>query len=171
MATERQIAANRRNAKHSTGPRSECGKAVSAQNALLHGLRAQCGLLPGEDEAEYEALRDRVRAGLAPDGALEELLAERVVACAWRLRRAARVEAAVLSFLGRADPDPTEGSSAHGWHGGTLDAADRTALAYLRLANCAGLSANMLRYEGSLERGLYRALAELERLQHATRAE
>jgi len=38
MASERQIAANRRNAKKSTGPRSADGKARSRRNALRHGL-------------------------------------------------------------------------------------------------------------------------------------
>jgi hypothetical protein len=38
MASERQIAANRRNAKKSTGPRSADGKARSSRNALRHGL-------------------------------------------------------------------------------------------------------------------------------------
>ena len=33
MATQRQIAANRRNAEHSTGPRSAQGKSVSRFNA------------------------------------------------------------------------------------------------------------------------------------------
>jgi hypothetical protein len=38
MASEQQIAANRRNAKKSTGPRSADGKARSRRNALRHGL-------------------------------------------------------------------------------------------------------------------------------------
>ena len=38
MASERQIAANRRNAKKSSGPRSAVGKARSRRNALRHGL-------------------------------------------------------------------------------------------------------------------------------------
>jgi hypothetical protein len=38
MATERQIAANRRNAQKSTGPRSASGRKRSGQNALRHGL-------------------------------------------------------------------------------------------------------------------------------------
>jgi len=38
MATEKQIAANRRNAKKSTGPRTQEGKARSRMNALRHGL-------------------------------------------------------------------------------------------------------------------------------------
>ena len=38
MASERQIAANRRNAKQSTGPKSKSGKKLSSMNALRHGL-------------------------------------------------------------------------------------------------------------------------------------
>jgi hypothetical protein len=38
MASERQIAANRRNARKSTGPRSGAGKTRSSRNAYRHGL-------------------------------------------------------------------------------------------------------------------------------------
>jgi hypothetical protein len=38
MATPKQIAANRRNATRSTGPRTAAGKSSSSRNALLHGL-------------------------------------------------------------------------------------------------------------------------------------
>jgi len=40
MASDRQIAANRRNAKKSTGPRSEGGRKASRRNARRHGLAA-----------------------------------------------------------------------------------------------------------------------------------
>ena len=38
MTSARQIAANRRNASRSTGPRSSAGKGRSARNAAKHGL-------------------------------------------------------------------------------------------------------------------------------------
>ena len=38
MATEKQIAANRANAKHSTGPKTLAGKLKSSRNAYRHGL-------------------------------------------------------------------------------------------------------------------------------------
>ena len=38
MASEKQIAANRANAKRSTGPRSAVGKLKSSRNAYRHGL-------------------------------------------------------------------------------------------------------------------------------------
>jgi hypothetical protein len=38
MATEKQIAANRANAKRSTGPKTKRGRHVSSRNALRHGL-------------------------------------------------------------------------------------------------------------------------------------
>ncbi len=38
MSSERQVAANRANARHSTGPRTLAGKSRSSRNAYQHGL-------------------------------------------------------------------------------------------------------------------------------------
>ena len=38
MATERQLAANRANAKRSTGPKTNAGRYASSRNAVRHGL-------------------------------------------------------------------------------------------------------------------------------------
>jgi hypothetical protein len=40
MTSERQIAANRQNARRSTGPRTPRGKAAASKSALRHGLAA-----------------------------------------------------------------------------------------------------------------------------------
>ena len=55
MSSAKQIAANRRNALRSTGPRTDEGRAKCRLNAVKHGLAAQALLLPGEDA---ETLRD-----------------------------------------------------------------------------------------------------------------
>jgi len=44
MASERQIAANRRNAKKSTGPQTDGGKKRAGKNAFRHGLAARMTL-------------------------------------------------------------------------------------------------------------------------------
>src|SRR4051812_37666457 len=58
MATDRQFAANRVNALKSTGPRTPEGKAASSANALKSGIYAKDAVIPGEDPARLEALRD-----------------------------------------------------------------------------------------------------------------
>ena len=45
MATDKQIAANRANAKRSTGPKTAAGRAISRNNAYRHGLSLQLDAL------------------------------------------------------------------------------------------------------------------------------
>jgi hypothetical protein len=97
MSSESQIAANRRNAKRSTGPKTEEGKTASRLNAITHGLTAAAPLLPTESEDEYAAFRNAMLDGLVPDGPLETQLAEEVVDLSWRLRRATKLEHGVLA--------------------------------------------------------------------------
>src|SRR5258708_25905931 len=51
-----QIAANRANAKLSTGPRSDQGKAVSRLNGVTHGMTCKLPVvLPGEDPEQFQS--------------------------------------------------------------------------------------------------------------------
>jgi hypothetical protein len=95
MTSPAQIEANRRNGSLSTGPTTAEGKTVAARNATRHGLRSAAAVLPGEDPAEWEAHQAGILQSLAPVGALEENLAQRVALSLWRLRRAAAYETAV----------------------------------------------------------------------------
>jgi hypothetical protein len=95
MSSERQIEANRLNAQRSTGPQTEEGKAKVASNALKHGLTGKRVALPGEDPNAYDAFLAHMIGALAPEGALEEVLAEKIVADAWRLKRIPEFEAAL----------------------------------------------------------------------------
>lgn len=93
MSTRRQIAANRRNARKSTGPCSDEGKAIAARNAVKHGLTSSHPLIQGEDVDEFAAFVEGMLDDLDPQGTLESFLAERVIASAWRQRRVLAIEA------------------------------------------------------------------------------
>jgi hypothetical protein len=96
--------ASRKNGAQSRGPKTEEGKAKSAQNALRHGMRAQKYLvLPDEDAAEFAALEAALVEELAPVGALQTVLARRVAVAAWRLARADRLEAELFEERRSAD--------------------------------------------------------------------
>jgi hypothetical protein len=99
MATKAQIKANRKNARKSTGPRTDEGKAAVSKNAVKHGLFAKEAVISGEDQAYYDALHDEILAELAPSGVMETLLAERVVSLTWRLKRAVRFENQLIEVL------------------------------------------------------------------------
>ena len=99
MTTRRQTEANRRNARASTGPATEAGKAASSVNALRHGLTAtRAVVLPDEDGEAFEALRRELMADLAPEGALQCQLADRACVLMWCLSRAARQETELFTY-------------------------------------------------------------------------
>jgi len=87
MATQAQIEANRRNAQHSTGPKTEAGKVNSSLNATRFGLFStnNC-VLPGEEEF-YDHFCHSLWDALAPVGPIEEITAGEYVRAAWLLRR------------------------------------------------------------------------------------
>jgi hypothetical protein len=150
----KQIAGNRRNAQKSTGPKTQAGKAIVRLNAMKHGLLSREVLLPDEDESILVELGKRLRAHLQPVGELEVLLVDRIVIATWRLRRLMQVEVGIFE---RESHD-------------TFKEQERDlGLAFIRDANNADAFSKLSRYEATIERSLYRALHELQRLQ-ATRA-
>ena len=99
MTTAAQRKANKQNAQHSTGPRTEQGKQRSSQNALKHGFRAKGPLIPGDDPDHYCRHSAELESELQPAGPLEENLVDQIVDITWRLKRFARIEAAVINEL------------------------------------------------------------------------
>jgi hypothetical protein len=154
MATEAQAAANRRNAGRSTGPRTAAGKAVVSQNALSHGLTAEQIVLFDERAEDLARFRQELRQALDPADEMEEQLAERITLCAWRLRRAARLEAGLVN-------SEAEDIRDRGWRP-KVGSAFKCAAFGLDLAS---------RYEAALDRSLRRAYALLERRQARRRGE
>jgi hypothetical protein len=93
MSSDKQIEANRLNAQRSTGPRTPAGKGRVSLNALKHGLTGRDVVLPNENPDDFESFRADLLSSLNPQGALEGVLAEKIVAEAWRLRRVPIFEA------------------------------------------------------------------------------
>jgi len=126
-----------------TGPRTQRGKQKSKRNALKHGIFSRVVLLKEEPQAEFDALLRGLRNDLKPEGTLEELLVDKLVALLWRHRRLMNVivegerpktgiEVLVSTGLNQISPTPL------------------------------GLA---VRYESTLERAFERALNQLERVQ------
>lgn len=104
MTTDRQIEANRYNARRSTGPNTERGRERACYNGLKHGLYARDVLLPGENVEAYDKMLDELIAEYAPDGPSENALVRRAADLMWRLGRTAAIEAGFLSPDWSRDP-------------------------------------------------------------------
>ena len=166
MPTNAQIKANRKNAKKSTGPRSEEGKTRSAQNSLKHGLLARDTVLPGEDPAEFDSQLSALEADFQPANSLEFELVRQIADAQWRMRRLTRLETGFLAaavddqrrHLEKRRPDELR----PGYDGETLllgsAMLDRTQ-AFVHLA----------RYDGHLSRRFFRAVKQLSDLRRDER--
>jgi hypothetical protein len=138
--------ASRRNGAKSRGPKTVEGKACSARNALKHGLRADKFVVLGdEDLDEFDALEAALMAELAPQGALQAVLARRIVAATWRLGRAERMEAELFAR--------------------NLWGTTSFGLALIRDSNGPRAFDTLLRYRGGTLAELWRALRTLKALQ------
>ncbi len=191
MATDKQIQANRNNAKKSTGPRSEEGKARSAQNALKHGLLARDAVLPGEHPAEFDQQFQALERAIQPDNAIEFEFLRQMADAQWRMRRLTRIETGFLAAaleeartaaggesqqLTGAEPaiSPTRESQTGTQLEQPVDdcrpdhAADTLLLGRAMLGHTHALM-NLGRYDGQLSRRFYRALDKLIELRAAQR--
>jgi len=88
--SEKQLAANRRNARQSTGPITPEGKAAVRHNALRQGILARETVITRdhfqEDATEFETLLAELCADRYPHGALEALAVQEIAVSYWRLR-------------------------------------------------------------------------------------
>ena len=166
-ATKAQIRANRENAKKSTGPRTEEGKARVSLNALKHGLLARDAVLPSEDPAEFDRQLRDLEHDLRPENSLEFELVRQIADAQWRMRRLVRIETAFLSATLDAQRQHEEIFHPEKIRPG------REGESQLLGAGLLGRTQALLhlaRYDAHLSRRYYRAIAELGRLRKLERA-
>ena len=98
MTSFRQIEANRRNARESTGPVTQEGKQRSRCNALRHGLTAETVIGALEDGEDYQTFEVAIIADYDAQSAVERELVLRLASLLWRLRRATAMETGLFEI-------------------------------------------------------------------------
>ena len=94
--TTSQLEANQENARRSTVPIMDDGKARSSQNALRHGLTAKTALLPTEDPEAYARHSQAYFHRFAPQDEVERQLVQQLADIQWRLLRIPGLESTLL---------------------------------------------------------------------------
>src|SRR5881275_1158883 len=98
MTSYKQIEANRRNARRSTGPITTEGKLRSRRNAVRHGLTAETVIGALEDAEDYQAFEAAIIADYDAQSAVERELVLRLASILWRLRRATAMETGLFEI-------------------------------------------------------------------------
>ena len=97
VRSAKQIEASKQNGSLGLGPVTEVGKQRSCLNAYRHGGYSNKYIALGEDPAEFEEYHQAMVDHWQPRNILESDLVEQFIFCAWKQRRLASMESAVLS--------------------------------------------------------------------------
>jgi hypothetical protein len=150
----RRVEANRKNSTKSTGPRTLRGKMASRWNAMKHGLLSRKLLFhdgngKGSPE-EFKYLLESLRQDRQPVGALEELLVEKIATEYWKLHIATQHETGAIreGYAFSRHPDSKPNVNAIEQFYQNDDDLEK-----------------ILRYGSTINRQLFQAITQLERLQ------
>ncbi len=152
MSTAAQMAANQANSQHSTGPKTPHGRAAIAQNNFRHGFTGAFRLLPGEKQAEFDALLLSFRTHHQPATELEGALVEKMAQHFWLAQRALSLQDTCFN---RATVEGSDNST-----GSAVPVLCNNAEKQLAL---------YLRYHSTHDRAFYKCSAELRSLRNETR--
>ena len=108
MISEKQLAANRANALHSTGPRSFEGKRRSRVNAVRHNLTGQVIFMSPEDRHAHDIFCHQLIETFKPENPVEQQLAHMVAEDSWRLNHARALKSRILATMPHDPASTTE---------------------------------------------------------------
>jgi len=148
-----QTEANRANAQHSTGPKTDEGKKRSALNSLRHGLTGQLLVLSNEELAAYKRHCEVFVKKHRPADEYEMRLVQLLADTSWRIMRVPAIEANILAL----------GSKTY--VGGEEDDLRVNLSTAVEFRNQAKALCNITLYEQRLTRQFERTLAQLRDLQ------
>jgi len=158
MATsEKQIKANRKNGLKG-GVKTSKGKEKSKYNALKHGLLARHVVVETTEKREYLKFCSNIHEELDPKSTMENFLVERIITIMWRLRKCVQVERHVMEcekydFSNLSMTTVTYGDEA------VQEKKEKSELLDSYVID------RILRYEVTMDKNLYKALAKLEEVQ------
>jgi hypothetical protein len=156
MASIKQIEANRRNARKSTGARTPEGKAITRMNAKRDGFTGQITTLSDEDRPIFENFKAQFIADLQPKTTMELSLATSIAWDTWRLNHLREVEMNMYA-LGTEDPETVIDCDEVQVHTAMADATT--------FAKESSKFALMSIYEQRLNRSIHKNLQTLRELQ------
>lgn len=117
-------------------------------------------LIEGENKADLDELRNKVEKELKPSGEMESIIVDRIVSSIWRLKRCLKIESQIMEY---------ETSCVQEYEQGFFRTRKRTnkellQLKALKITDDKNRVVELSKYETRLEKQIYRAMGELEKL-------
>jgi hypothetical protein len=166
-ASEARILANQTNSQRSTGPRTTEGKERSRANALKHGMTGAGVVLPEADAAEVDRRAAAFATETHASGEVGHALARLAALSSVRMERGAdQQNAALAEHVRRVEADFVTPEGVDQAEADQLR-SEAVRRAMFDPSHEATLARN---YEAAAERGFFRALKELRRLEEQAKA-
>ena len=183
--SEKQLKANRENAKKSTGPKTSQGIESLTNHNSVHGLYTDKLILDSvhlkEDKIEFELLLESLRYELDPQTLSQDYMVQKIAICYWRSRRVIAAETAHINYqLNAIDDDWRYKQMLNGIVKDTIGERNVTEIEKDEyVANRVGMSSIpkddfskvILRYELRLDRQLSRAYRLFHKLKETELAQ
>src|SRR4051812_33478073 len=155
LRTEAQRLASRLNGQKSRGPKTAEGKAVSARNAIKHGLNSASVVLWCEKKEKFLEYLEDLTAEWQPETITELELVTALADAQWQLKRLTAIRTASIDLeMDRAEKSFREDFPAS-------DETTRLALAWQALAVESRTLAELNRHEAHLRRIVDRSISKL----------